>query len=591
MKNTPSNILHFLILIFISTATYSSQNLKNHPSPYIRMHANDAVKWHVWDQSVIDQAKKENKIIYISIGYYACHWCHVMRKESFLNKEVGDYINTNFIAVKVDRELNPALDNYLMTFLNNTQGYGGWPLNVFVTPQGYPLIGMVYKPAEKFKIFITNIQAQWKSKDMELSALAEQTFEFFNLTGQKTVKLMSVKELNKILMLQLHQSADELEGGLGSQSKFPRPPLLLVLLDLYQQDKDEWLKEFLTLTLDQMMTGGLHDVIGGGFFRYTVDPNWKIPHFEKMLYTNAGLIQVYLKAYKIFKNKKYLQVAIETTEFMIRDMKIGQGGFASSINSQDKQGIEGGGYIWDRKQLEKTFNTQQIKKIKKHWVYIDMESTENIFPTGLALGLQWQEIKQRLREKRKSESHGLDDKRLPSWNGYALSALAKIVKASERKDFKQAGEDLYHWLIQQAENGLSRPGAGNRKYLEDYAFVAQGLSDWQKYVQTKATVTKKQTERVKKLLNDSIKLFVSTSGWRLSDTQLLPMPSDQLNLPDAQLPASDVVVLSLLHQFGLSESLSKALRVTKRKTQLDAGVTASPVDFASQTQYQQRFAK
>ena len=142
--------IHLLLLLMVvSVSSFSDSILQNHPSPYIRLHANDAVKWQVWNQSVIDRAKNENKLLFISIGYFSCHWCHVMRNESFLNKEIGDFINANFIAIKIDRELNPALDDYLMTFLKNTQGYGGWPLNVFVTPQGYPLAGMVYKPADQ----------------------------------------------------------------------------------------------------------------------------------------------------------------------------------------------------------------------------------------------------------------------------------------------------------------------------------------------------------------------------------------------------------------------------------------------------------
>jgi uncharacterized protein len=553
------------------------------------MHANDAVKWRVWNQSVIDQAKKENKLIFISIGYYACHWCHVMRKESFLNKEIGDYINTNFIAVKVDRELDPALDDYLMTFLHNTQGYGGWPLNVFVTPQGYPLVGMVYKPTDQFRSFLTNLKRKWKLESKELSLLAEQAFDFFKLKNKKTIDSTSVEKINKSLMAQLHQTADELMGGLGAQAKFPRPPMLLVLLDLYKQNKDKWLKEYLVLTLDQIMQGGLHDVVAGGFFRYTVDPGWKVPHFEKMLYTNAGLVQVYLKAYNIFKNKKYSQIATETTDFMINEMRVSQGGFVSSINSQDIKGSEGGRYVWNKSELEHLLNTEQKKKIEKNWSYVDIEETGSVFPVGLALGKEWHDIKQRLSKAKKSVPHELDDKLLPSWNGYVLSALAKIVKVSGRKDFKQTGQKLYNWLYQQAKNGLLRPGAGNKKYLEDYAFVAQGLSDWQQQVMI--TANKNHIAMIKALLDDSIRLFVTSSGWRLSDTQLIPLPSDQLNLPDAQLPASDVVILNLLHLYGRSESLSKVLLATRRASQLDAKIAASPMDFASQIQYQQRLAE
>jgi len=579
-------LLHFMLLMSVSALSLAESDLVNHPSPYIRMHADDAVEWRVWDQSVIEQAKKENKLIFISIGYYACHWCHVMREESFTDKKIGKLINDNFLAVKVDRELNPALDNYLMSFMMNTNGYGGWPLNVFVTPQGYPLLGIVYKPADEFNNLLVNLQGKWHSDNESLNELAKQAVDFFRLKNLKKIEPLPAEELKKYFMMQLHRTADELMGGLGEQAKFPRVPLMLMLLDLYKQHNDEWLKQFIVLTLDQIMQGGLHDVVAGGFFRYTVDPGWRIPHFEKMLYTNAGLIQVYLKAYQIFKDEKYIQIAIETAEFIIRDMKIKHGGFASSINSQDEQGEEGGAYVWSKSSLEKLLTPHQIKKIKTQWDYVDLQDTGDVLPVGLALGNDWQDIKNRLQVKRKQRPHAIDEKRLPSWNGYVLTALAQVVKITGRDDFKQVGEKLYQLLHRQSVLGLSRPAVAKRKFLEDYAFVAQGLFDWRHDV-----LNKEQDAVIDNLLDEAIRLFASNDGWRLSDTALLPMPSDQLNLPDAQLPAADVVVLRLLHRSLRMDSLSPVLpasgsSVANRWNRLDARLMDSPIDFASRVQYQ-----
>ena len=579
-------LFRFILLISVSAVCLAESRLINHPSPYMRMHANDAVKWRVWDQSVIQQAKKENKLILISIGYYACHWCHVMKQESFTNKKIGELINKHFLAVKVDRELNPALDSYLMSFMTNTNGYGGWPLNVFVTPQGYPLLGIVYKPADDFKKLLVNVQGKWQSDNEELKNLAKQAFEFFKLKNSKEVEALPANKLKQHFVMQLHQMADDLQGGLGEQAKFPRAPLMLMLIDLYKNNNDEWLKKFIILTLDQMMQGGLHDVVAGGFFRYTVDPGWTTPHFEKMLYTNAGLIQVYLKAYQVFKNEKYKQLAIETTEFIIRDMKIKQGGFASSINSQDGRGVEGGSYIWSKGILQELLTVDQIKKIKRHWQYIRLQDTEDVLPVGLALGNEWRAIKQRLRAKRKLSPHAVDEKQLPSWNGYFLTSLAKIVNLTDRDDFKQTGEKLYRVLHRQAATELSRSAVGGRKFIEDYAFVAQGLFDWRHDV-----INKPQDAVIKNLLNEAVRLFASKDGWRLSDTALLPMPSDHINLPDAQLPAADVVILRLLHRIVGEGSLSQGLPAaeslgTNRWNRLSAGLMASPVDFASQVSYQ-----
>jgi len=486
----------------------------------------------------------------------------------------------------VDRELNPALDNYLMSFMMSTNGYGGWPLNIFVTPQGYPLLGMVYKPADEFNNLLVNLQGKWQSDNESLNELSKQAFDFFRLKNLKQIEPLPAEELKKYFMMQLHRTADELMGGLGEQAKFPRVPLMLMLLELYKQHNDEWLKQFIVLTLDQIMQGGLHDVVAGGFFRYTVDPGWRIPHFEKMLYTNAGLIQVYLKAYQIFKDEKYIQIAIETAEFIIRDMKIKHGGFASSINSQDEQGVEGGAYVWSKSSLEKLLTPHQIKKIKTHWDYVDLQDAGDVLPVGLALGDDWQDIKNRLQVKRKQRPHTIDEKRLPSWNGYVLTALAQVVKITGRDDVKQVGEKLYQLLHRQAVMGLSRPAVAKRKFLEDYAFVAQGLFDWRHDV-----LNQEQDAVIENLLDEAVRLFASNDGWRLSDTALLPMPSDQLNLPDAQLPAADVVVLRLLHRSLKMDSLSPVLpasgaSVANRWNRLDVRLMDSPIDFASRVQYQ-----
>lgn len=575
--------LCFFLLIFVSLLPFAQAALENHPSPYIRMHANDAVKWRVWDPSVIAQAKKENKLILISIGYYACHWCHVMRQESFADRNIGEFLNEYFIAVKVDRELNPALDDYLMGFVNKTQGYAGWPLNVFITPDGYPLVGMVYKPAKEFNSFLVNLQSRWRAENKQLHELARQAFDFARRNSAKRAESIPAKELTDSLLNQLHQLADEMMGGVGEQAKFPRAPLMLSLLDMYARHNDAWLKDFIILTLEQMMQGGLHDVIAGGFFRYTVDPGWRTPHFEKMLYTNAGLAQVYLQAYQIFKDKRYLRIAVETVEFILRDMQLKHAGFASSINSQDMHGVEGGGYAWSVAELEKQLTGQQVKKITQHWSYVRLQDSSDVLPVGLALGKDWRAIKQALQIKSKQNPHSMDEKFLPSWNGFVLTALAQIVEATARDDFQQVGQGLYLMLHRQAKKGLLRAGTGNKKYLEDYAFVAQGLFDWRYHV-----LRKPADAVIDTLLDDALRLFSSDYGWRLSSAQWLPMLWDQANLADAQLPASDVVVLRLLQR---TRRVSLLLTEINQRNWLDMRLLASPIDFASQIQYRQEYLK
>ena len=574
-------LLSLFLLLSFSVSSFAESALKNHPSPYVRLHANDAVNWQVWDKSVMQRAKKENKLVLISIGYFACHWCHVMREESFSNKDIGQYLNDHYMAVKVDRELNPALDDYLMSFLNSTNGYGGWPLNVFVTPDGYPLVGMVYKPPAEFKDFLVQVNDRWQTENEELNDLAREAFEYAQRNSKNHSEAVPAAELKNAFLGQLYRAADDMMGGLGNQAKFPREPMMLALLDFYAQKKDEKLKTFLVLTLDQIMKVGMHDVIGGGFFRYTVDPNWTVPHFEKMLYNNAALIQVYLKAFELFKDKRYLQIAVETTEFILRDMKLNDRGFASSINSQDDHGVEGGGYVWSKQTLKKLLTAEELRKVEKHWAYVSMEGTSDVFPVGLALGKDWQSIKKKLKAGRKQKTHPVDEKVLPSWNGFTLSALSQIVKATGRKDFKQAGQHLYEELQRQAEKGLLRSGTGEQKYLEDYAFVAQGLFDWRRNV-----LHQPADAMTKNLLRDGVKLFSSKHGWRLSDTQILPMPGDKVNLADAQLPAGDAVILNLLHKIHGAKGAKSILKAVNPQNWLDMRLVSSPIDFATQVQYQ-----
>ena len=590
-----SNIYHVLLLFIASSSisaesVLSDQSLKAHPSPYVRMHANDAIKWQLWSKDVLQQARRENKLIFISVGFYACHWCHVMRDESFTDKEIAKIINANFIPVKIDRELNPALDNYLIDFVEKTRGYSGWPLNVFVTLDGYPLVGLVYLPADDFKSFIIKLNNRWKQDQQNLNALALNAFEFSRRTGGQEVKAPDNERLNKILMDMLRNTADELEGGIGGQAKFPDEPMLLALLELYKQAPNEWLKDFLILTLNQIQQKGLHDVIGGGFFRYTTDAGWREPHFEKMLYTNAGLIHVYLKAYELFKDDNYFNVAIETLEFLLTEMRADNGGFVSALNAQDELGNEGGSYLWQLDELKTQLTAQQWNTVNSQWQFIEMTEIDGVLPTGIAFGKEWRKIKTRLYKKRVDNKTVKDDKFLPSWNGYVLSALAKVIKASGkkhivRKDFIKAGDQLFDLLKLEVDQGLKRTVAGiSRRYLEDYAYVTQGLLDWAEVGKTASV-----DSLAKRLVKQALSLFAPNQAWKLSDDQLLPVPTDYIDIEDAQLLSSSVVILKLLRRLNLLEIAEIRGRVKVMEKRVDSRLMQAPVDFSSRIQYQLQY--
>ena len=567
-------LLSSLFLFFVSI-TLSADDLADHPSPYIRLHADDAVKWRVWDADILQQAKSQNKLIFFSIGYYACHWCHVMREQSFNNEQVAEILNTRYIPVKVDRELNPALDDYLMNFVQMTRGYGGWPLNVFVTPDGYPMVGLVYLPQPDFLQLLQALDNDWRNKQQHMRMLAEEAFEFSKNSLIHSMPVPTRQKLSELLLGATRGNADELSGGMGDQAKFPQPALVLSLLAFYQHQNDTWLREFLLVTLDHMASGGLHDVIGGGFFRYTVDPLWQTPHYEKMLYTNVGLAKVYMKAYRVFGDQTYLALARETIDFMLREMWSEQG-FVSSLSAQDNNGIEGGAYLWQRDELRRRLGADKWKAVQESWQFIDVTEGDGVLPAGLALGKEWDDIRRRLMSKRMDRGIPVDDKVLMSWNGYALSMLADMVKLSNDKSLRQHGERLFKLLGQSVEQGLQRTAAGvERQFLEDHAFVIQGMLDW-------AEISSRDYEKAAKALTiRAMQLFSDARGWRLSNESILPTPADQRNIPDAQLPSPQVVMLKLVERLGLSDNASMEQTVRAFKQEVDARLLQNPLGFAS----------
>lgn len=532
-----------LLLFVINPVSFSAfaENISNnHPSPYVRMHANDAVKWQVWDKSVLETAKKENKLIFISSGYYACHWCHVMRKESFMDEDVAKLINKYFIPVKIDRELSPVLDAYLMGFINNVLGYGGWPLNVFVTPQGYPLTGLVYLPKDNFVEAVENLNEKWAKQNTELKQLAFNTFKYTEINNSELIKI-SEEDLFAKFIITVSQMKDDLEGGFGEKARFPMPHLMKSLLDVYEFTKDEELGEFIKLSLHQMVDQGLHDAIGGGFFRYTVDQGWQTPHFEKMLYTNAAMIRLYLQAYRLLGNKKWLQVAEETLEFVIRDMKLPEGGYVSSISAQDMSGVEGGNYLWSKETVNRLLNEKQKKWFKRNVKLIDIQSADGVLPAGFIQGAYAQEIKKKLRNEREKKPLVKDEKIVISWNAFLLSSMIDVAGVSKNEKFSDEAQQLYIHIIKQVKRGLVRNTESNsQRYFEDYVFVLNALWEWSE--KTGSGADKKE---IKKLLDEVHLLFKNPEGWKHTDKEILPMPKSIEGYKDGNLPAVNVVMMKL----------------------------------------------
>ncbi|MCK5385924.1 MAG: thioredoxin domain-containing protein, partial [Gammaproteobacteria bacterium] len=276
-----------LAVTFSADAAPFNNTLKNHASPYLALHGTDPVAWQEWNKETVARAKREGKLIYVSSGYFSCHWCHVMQRESYKNAEVAQILNKYFIPVKVDREINSALDSHLIDFVERTQGRAGWPLNVFVTPDGYPLVGMTYVPTNNFIEILNNLKTRWQLERAVLEDIAKSATNELSTAvaeGSENIADGLAKEYLKRFLLQADTMADDMSGGFGQQNKFPSYPQLNLMLMAYENTPEKPFKQFLLLTLNKMASQGLYDQLGGGFFRYTVDPIWQVPHFEKMLY-------------------------------------------------------------------------------------------------------------------------------------------------------------------------------------------------------------------------------------------------------------------------------------------------------------------
>ncbi len=573
--------LYVLFLVLISSFSSWAKEipLSEHPSPYIRLHANDAVHWQVWQPSILEQARKQNKLLFISVGYFSCHWCHVMRNESFNDAEVAKLLNKYFIPIKVDRELNPALDQQLMTFLQQSRGYGGWPLNAFVTAEGYPLFGLVYLPKDSFIQLLEKVSGEWKTDQAKLEKMALEAFQFMQRISEKTEPLPKAEDMLSQLLNRVRMTADDMQGGIGNAKKFPREALLLALLEILHDRPDEELKEWLQLTLDQMADRGLHDVIGGGFFRYTVDPDWHTPHFEKMLYTNASMIELYMKAYQFFQAPRYLALAKETADFIFREMSMPGGGYASALSAQDQQGREGGSYLWVRQSMAEGLSDTQWKMINQHWLLTEVDGA--VFPMGQALGKDWFAIRQVLLKKRQQNPSPMDDKVLASWNGYLLTALAGLVDLTGEKTYQIKGQALYSYLKNKMDEGLVRQSQwGNDRYLEDFAFVAQGMLDWETRV-LRQKPSKVITDRV----IQAVDLFIGRSGWQLSDSQLLPAITEPLNIADAQLASPEIVLKRLIRRLSLQnhDLIKPGLSIVSNR--IDGEFRSNILNYASHVVY------
>ncbi|MGQ9860664.1 MAG: thioredoxin domain-containing protein, partial [Thiobacillaceae bacterium] len=460
----------------------AGNRLAGHPSPYLAQHGKDPVHWREWGPGVLEEARRGNRLILVSLGYYACHWCHVMQRETWADAGVARFVNANFIAVKVDRELNAGLDAALQGFAERTRGVAGWPLNVFLTPDGHPLFAITYAPRDEFLQVSRALAERWRRESGALSRLARE--------AAKPASRRVITDLPGAFLNVARAEADMMRGGFGQTAKFPMAPQLMALLEMYARKPDAELEEILRLTLGQMITGGLRDHVAGGFFRYTVDPDWHEPHFEKMLYDNALLALVYLRAAEVLGEPLYRRIGLQTVDFMLAEMGATRGsaaeGLVASLSALDDKDREGGGYLWSREDLKRILNAGDYALAERIWgldraaVFELGYLPQEVRPANGQERARLKAVLTRLRSLRRDRVIPRDVKVLTGWNGLALAALTAAARVEPR--YRKDADALFAfvrarlWDGRRLVKGVSGGKALGIAELEDYAYLAYGVS-------------------------------------------------------------------------------------------------------------------
>lgn len=476
--------------------------LKNSSSPYLLQHANNPVNWYPWGKEALDKAKAENKLILVSIGYSACHWCHVMEHESFESEEVAELMNRFFVCIKIDREERPDIDQIYMTAVQLMTGRGGWPLNCFCLPDQRPIYGGTYFPKTDWMSLLTNLAHFYDTKPAEAEGYAVKLTE--GIQQSEKLKFVTTErdftqdDLSEILE-PWKMLFDFTEGGHNRAPKFPMPNNWSFLMEAAHLLNDEAAHVIVRLTLDKMAAGGIYDHLHGGFARYSVDGKWHIPHFEKMLYDNGQLMSLYADAFKWCGEERYKEIVYETFDWLTADMTSPEGGFYSALDA-DSEGVEGKFYTWDKKEIDEIlgedallFNTYyevseegnwEEEHINNLWIRKEKEAVAAGFGlTTAELSDKLSQAKRNLLNVRNKRVHpGLDDKILTSWNALMVSGLCSAYQAfGDEKFLKLALRNIQFSKsnILKTDGGLYRNykngDATINGFLDDYALFIQAL--------------------------------------------------------------------------------------------------------------------
>ncbi|MGC9468349.1 MAG: thioredoxin domain-containing protein [Anaerolineae bacterium] len=469
-------------------------HLAGESSRYLQQHADNPVDWYPWGKTALDKARREDKPIFLSIGYSACHWCHVMAHESFEDEETAALLNAHFVSIKVDREERPDLDRIYMAAVQAMTGRGGWPMSVLITPDGTPFYGGTYFPKEprynmpSFKQVLAAIADAWENRRSELLrggervlAAVKQQYGLPTVIDGEALSPDTIESAYQVLK----RSLDRVHGGWGGAPKFPQPMTLEFLLRYHHTTEDPQALAMVTQTLDAMARGGIYDQVGGGFHRYAVDANWLTPHFEKMLYDNALLARVYLHAWQVTGNEFFRAVVEETLDYVMREMMSPEGGFYATQDA-DTEGREGKFYVWTVDEIRNALGGPATRFLALYGVSEagnfegrNILTFQGTFEEREAIA----SARQRLFEARERRTPpGRDEKVLTSWNGLMLAAFAEAARVLESDRYLTVAQRNANFLLR----GVRTPDgrlwhvwkAGETNVaglLEDYSHLTEGL--------------------------------------------------------------------------------------------------------------------
>ena len=578
LKNT------LLLYLSIQLISCNSQHMQQYPytndlihetSPYLLEHAHNPVNWMAWNAKALKKAKDENKLIIISIGYSACHWCHVMEHESFEDTAVAKIMNDHFISIKVDREERPDIDQVYMDAAQLITGRGGWPLNAIALPDGRPIFAGTYYPKENWKQVLMYFVDYWQNHHDEALQRAADITEGIKINDTiNPVKTPVSFDRNdrSLIFAKFDSTFDYAKGGRTGAPKFPMPVNYEYLLRNYYYAKNDKTLRAVTVTLDNMMNGGIYDQVGGGFARYSVDADWQIPHFEKMLYDNAQLVSLYSEAYRLTKNERYKEVAYETLEFIEREMSDTSGGFFSALDA-DSDGEEGKFYVWSYDELKAILGSdfEEFKKTYPVTEQGNFEHRNNLTrnPKSEIQKLKLSDWKKKLLAFRsKRVRPPLDDKILTSWNALMLKGYIDAYNAFGDKKFLDRALQSANFIkdkMLQPDFSLKRNYKNGKNtingFLDDYSFTCEAF-----IALYQATFDEQWLTLANNITGYTIQHFYNLNTGMFFYTSVTddPLIARKTEISDNVIPASNSSMAKVLYLLGMIYDKNDYIEKSKR---------------------------